>query len=703
MGREPIRRRWIACLGMILFASYSGEFGGAERLLIQFAGAFEGRCCIACPEGLLADAARAAGFTAFPLRRRSLALRGGLGAWLSAALRLHAHGSELRRLAEDLGAEAVIAWGMRPALALLLPRPRWGRPVVFQHNDLLPDGVVGRAVRLAAARADRCVALSRAIASDLDPSGRVGVTVVHPGVDVGRFEGRGSPVSPPEALLLGAITGWKRPDLALEAVALVRRWRPQLGLRLRVVGAPLSDGGDALLASLQARASLPDLAGAVEFAGAVLDPAAALARATCLLHCAEREPFGMAVLEALAAGRPVVAPAAAGPLEIVGHVDQVPGRVYAPGDAEAAARALVEVVTDPAQAAAMGAAGRERARREFGIERARREYRKAVEPVLGGAAPAATVRDENLALVTVTRNSARELHALVTSLERHLPGARLIVVDCASQDQTLDVASAAGACVIALDENVGFGRGSNRGVALVQEPVTALVNPDIELVDDSLAALAAEALRRDRPERLLAPLLLYPDGSRQDSVHPAPGSPADLVRSVVPPAVVPARVVPRRLGVGPELGFGVALAPWRSARPRRVGWAVGAALVAPTDVLRRLGPFDQRIFMYGEDLDLGLRAAAAGVETWFWPHARVVHHRAHSTAREFGGEAFEQLARARHDVVARRLGAHAARLDDRAQAVTFRSRAALKRALDRPAERERRQLDALRRVRRSRD
>ena len=35
--------------------------------------------------------------------------------------------------------------------------------------------------------------------------------------------------------------------------------------------------------------------------------------------------------------------------------------------------------------------------------------------------------------------------------------------------------------------------------------------------------------------------------------------------------------------------------------------------------------------MYGEDLELGLRAARAGVETWFWPGARVVHHRAHSS------------------------------------------------------------------------
>jgi GT2 family glycosyltransferase len=185
----------------------------------------------------------------------------------------------------------------------------------------------------------------------------------------------------------------------------------------------------------------------------------------------------------------------------------------------------------------------------------------------------------------------------------------------------------------------------------------------------------------------LAPLVLSPGGARQDTVHPAPGSAADLVFSVVPPAVVPG-------------ALGVWLAPWRSAEPRRVGWAVGCALVARTETLRRLGPFDERIFMYGEDMELGLRALEQGVQTWFWPQARVLHHQAHSSRQAFGGEPFERLARARHDAVLRRLGSGRARLDDVAQAATFGSRIVLKRLLGRPAAREQRQLQALRAVRR---
>ena len=130
--------------------------------------------------------------------------------------------------------------------------------------------------------------------------------------------------------------------------------------------------------------------------------------------------------------------------------------------------------------------------------------------------------------------------------------------------------------------------------------------------------------------------------------------------------------------------------------PRRVAWAAGCCLVARTDTLRALGPFDERTFLYGEDMDLGLRAADAGVETWFQPEARVLHARAHSTERAFGGEPFELLARRRAEVVAERRGQRRARLDALVQSATFANRIAIKTLLRRPADRERAQLRASR-------
>ncbi len=663
---------------LTLFVSYSGALGGAERILLDYAAGLEGEVVLACPEGSLAQAARSQGRHVFVLRERSLLLRDSARARLGAVRQLAAHGVEARRLIGDLNPDLVVAWGMRSALACLLG-PQVRVPIAFQHNDLLPGPVIARAVRRAAERAGVVLALSHTAARDLDPEGALGsrLTVVYPGIELSRFEPTGEPEHPTQVLVLGALVQWKRPDLALEACALARQRCPQLQLRL--VGSAFKEDGQELLGRLRARALAPDLAGAVELVGQVPDPLNELRRAACLLHCAPSEPFGMAVLEALAAGRPAIVPDAAGPAEIV---DSSCGRRYSPGDAAAAAEALVEVLSDPALLVRLGAAGRTRVQARFELEQSRRRWAAATQRISRRRrTPAISPRE--LAIVTVTHNSAGELRRLLASVTRHLPGSRVVVVDSGSSDDSLAVAEAsASTSVIDLGANAGFGSGCNAGVASLSEPVTVLLNPDVELLDDSLLELGAEALAPTGSTRLLAPRVLYPDGARQDTVHPLPTSAADLVRTLVPTAALPDALAQP-------------LAPWRADAPRRVGWAVGCALLARTETFRVLGPFDQRIFLYGEDLDLGLRGAAQGIETWFWPQARVVHHRAHASTRAFGSEPFELLARTRHDAVARCLGTTRARIDDGAQALTFLTRAAIKAALGRPRLRERRQLRAV--------
>jgi GT2 family glycosyltransferase len=522
---------------------------------------------------------------------------------------------------------------------------------VFQHNDLLPSPPAARAVRAAAARADLVLALSEAIAHDLDPRGRLRIEVVRPGVELDRFAPPAEP--PPQdapALFLAAIEPWKRPALAIEAAA-------RAGVHLVVAGAPLDDEGVRLEAELRTRAS----PGAVTFAGRVADPAEVLGQASVLLHTADREPYGMALVEALACGVPIVAPAAAGPREIA---DDSCARLFRPGDAEAAAAALTAAREERP---ALSAAARARAERHFDVRDSRRHYADLIgseEPRRSGA---------GIALVTVLHESEREIRALMASIDRHLPEAHLIAVDSGSSDGGAQAVRNwnGNATVLEPGENVGYGRGTNLGVEHASEPVTVVVNPDVELLDGSLHDLAAEAARH--PNRLLAPLVLLPDGSRQDSVHPPPGAAAEVVRTALPAPIE----------------------PWRADEPARVGWAVGCCLAARTDVLRRFGPFDERAFLYAEDMDLGLRASDEGVETWFWPHARVLHHRAHSTAQAFGGEPLDLLAARRREVIEERRGRGARRRDDVLQAATFANRIVLKTLLGRPTARERRQLEAL--------
>ncbi len=316
----------------VLVVTYAGVLGGAERVLLDWAGALRGPVVLACPEGPLAAAARARGLGVTPLPERPLRLR---GARISAAAALVAHRRDVARLVRRHRPAVVVASGQRPVLATLgVPTP-----VVALHHDLPTGPLLARAVRWATRRSQAVVAPSATVAAAF---GRR-THVIHPGVDLEHWR-LPPPAGPPSrALALGALVPWKRADLALEVAARIP------GLELELVGAPLPGDDPRFVEALHDRAARPDLTGRVHFTGALADPRPAFRRAHCLLHCADREPYGLALVEALAAGRPVVAAAAGGPREIV---DETAGRLFRPGDAEDAARALRETIADPAAPAA---------------------------------------------------------------------------------------------------------------------------------------------------------------------------------------------------------------------------------------------------------------------------------------------------------------------------------------------------------------
>jgi GT2 family glycosyltransferase len=290
----------------------------------------------------------------------------------------------------------------------------------------------------------------------------------------------------------------------------------------------------------------------------------------------------------------------------------------------------------------------------------------------------------DFAVVTVIHESAPELERLLASVERFLePRPQVIVVDSGSRDRGGELARRHGAELVTLGGNAGFGAGCNEGLERVTASVTALVNPDVELLDDGLARLAEQASTR---EALLAPRLLNPDGSVQDSAHPRPGT----LEALVPAAI------PRPLFPGP---LRRRFEPWRSPVPREVGWAIGACLVARTDLLRGLGPFDPRTFLVYEDLDLCLRAADRGVPTLLRPEVALRHAGGASVGRALGDDEFRQKAERRREVLGRR-GRLPLALDDAAQALTYGVRLAGRRALRRDSSYDRAQLSALRAARR---
>src|SRR4051812_42383080 len=152
--------------GPVLFASYAGLLGGAERVLLDAAVRLERPVVVACPEGPLAERVRAGGVAHAELTRRGLELGAAHAAGLAGLAQ------ELTRLARRHRPAALVAWGARAVLAAaLIPRRP---PLLAVHHDLLARGAVRRAAAAASRRAGGGAAPAGGVAPGAGPGGGAG-------------------------------------------------------------------------------------------------------------------------------------------------------------------------------------------------------------------------------------------------------------------------------------------------------------------------------------------------------------------------------------------------------------------------------------------------------------------------------------------------------------------------------------------------
>jgi glycosyltransferase involved in cell wall biosynthesis len=236
------------------------------------------------------------------------------------------------------------------------------RLVSSKHNpDPFRAGPFRFVERALTRRAARVIAISEAVRSfSVErvglPAGKV--EVVHYGLDE----------------LPGA---WgENPPLALEGAVLlaVCRLAPQKGLETAVRALPAIPGATLLVlgegperARLTALAAELGVSGRLVLPGRVGDVAALYHRADLLVHPARWEGFGLAMLEAMLAGKPVVAARASSAPELVD--DGTTGLLVPVDDPAALAVAVTSLLADRERAEAMGLAGRERAHAEFSVAR----------------------------------------------------------------------------------------------------------------------------------------------------------------------------------------------------------------------------------------------------------------------------------------------------------------------------------------------
>ena len=246
-------------------------------------------------------------------------------------------------------------------------------PVLWHVRVLGTDGLLDRAL---ARLSTRVLVNSHAVAHRFDflgaPSSSRGPNVIHNGVDLTPF----ARAQPDPALrrewglegkfvlaLLAQLIPWKRQDLAIEILSL---------LRARGLDATLVLVGDEVPSSRGERARLEDIAkrrgvgSHCIFAGFRRDVPEVLKQADLLLHTARDEPFGRALIEAMASSLAVVAASGGGVEEVV--QDGKTGVVVRSAAPEVWAEAIERLYRDQPLRRQMGAAGRRRAEKHFSVE-----------------------------------------------------------------------------------------------------------------------------------------------------------------------------------------------------------------------------------------------------------------------------------------------------------------------------------------------
>jgi len=235
--------------------------------------------------------------------------------------------------------------------------------------------------------------------------------------------------------------------------------------------------------------------------------------------------------------------------------------------------------------------------------------------------PSATASTTGWAGVVVNYNAGPALCGCVASLLAEAPD-EIVVVDNDSSDGSAEALrrSYPEVTVVAAGQNLGYARAANLGIAATRAPVVAVLNPDT-VVQTGAAGVALGRFDAEADLGALGPRLLNTDGS----VYPS------------------ARTVP---SVADAVGHGLLYFVWAGnpftrryrqtdadpGRPRDVDWVSGAAVWLRRSALDGVGGWDERYFMYVEDVDLCWRLRRAGWRVGYEPGAAVEHLLGTSTA-----------------------------------------------------------------------
>ena len=220
-----------------------------------------------------------------------------------------------------------------------------------------------------------------------------------------------------------------------------------------------------------------------------------------------------------------------------------------------------------------------------------------------------------ISIVIVNYNTGKQLENCLESIHRspcHVLD-KVVVIDNDSKDGSADFLKQQDKIIlISNQENLGFGKACNQGAALISADYVLFLNPDTIISSDAMLALVGRLSAADN-KKIAVCGLKQVDQNNNVSRHCCdfPNLTNFLSRSVGITSIFP------RLGH--------VLGNWDHLNSREVNHVIGSCYAIRRDVFEGLNGFDERFFLYYEDLDLSKRVAMAG-----WSiHYHADHHLQH--------------------------------------------------------------------------
>lgn len=236
--------------------------------------------------------------------------------------------------------------------------------------------------------------------------------------------------------------------------------------------------------------------------------------------------------------------------------------------------------------------------------------------------------ENSLSIIIVVYNSSKLIEGTIKSLIRHIRDLEyeIIVVDNKSYDDTVAIVkNIRGNIRVKLnDRNYGFAKANNIGFKESRGEYILILNPDIEFTDQTDIHLLIRKLNEQEDNGIIAPKLLYGDGTIQESARSFPGPLVLLIRGMkIERFFIRTKFYRKFLMLDKPADTDV-----------HPDWVIGAFMFMKRKIFEALGGFDEKYFMYYEDVDLCNRARQLGYKIVYTSKTSAIHQYQRQSAKK---------------------------------------------------------------------